>query len=362
MKFGWLTLSHSPSPNEDAVAIDEQMEQACLAEQLGFDSVWLTEHSFTGESVYCDPIPFASALAMKTERVRIGFAVIQMPLRHPVRLATQLSLLDNLCKGRLDVGIGRGTIFNEYEFLGYGLRSNDSRERMAEGLEIMLRAWTDTPLNYKGKFYEVSLPELRPRPYQLPHPPIWHSAVSPSSFEDCGRRGVPIMTLRLPVPVLRERLALYEAGLATTGLDRAAQKSLRRKAAVWRHVYVAESAAQAEDELSRALLEGRHHMNEARETFNPPDFSMDEKFLNDWTNPKSPDAAALKYTLASTVYGTPAQVREQLTELRDIGVAHLLCQMSFGYLGHERIQKSMRLFAEEVMPSLRDDAARVTAE
>ena len=137
MKFGWLTLNHSPSAAEDGVAIDEQLQQACLAEALGYDSVWLTEHNFTGESVYGDPIPFASALAMKTERIRIGFAVIQMALRHPVRVATQLSVVDNLCKGRLDVGVGRGTIFNEYEFVGYGLDSSDSRERFAESLEIM---------------------------------------------------------------------------------------------------------------------------------------------------------------------------------------------------------------------------------
>ena len=118
MRFGWLTLNHSPSPAEDHTAIAQQMEQACLAETVGFDSVWLTEHNFTGESVYSDPIPFAGALAARTSRVRIGFAVIQMPLRHPVRLATQLSLLDNLYNGRLEVGIGRGTIYNEYEFIG----------------------------------------------------------------------------------------------------------------------------------------------------------------------------------------------------------------------------------------------------
>ena len=92
MKFGWLTLAHSPSPAQDARAIFEQLEQATLAEEVGFDGVWLTEHNFTGESVYADPIPFAAALAMRTQRIRIGFAVIQMALRHPVRLATQLSL------------------------------------------------------------------------------------------------------------------------------------------------------------------------------------------------------------------------------------------------------------------------------
>ena len=171
MKFGWLTLSLSPSPEEDAARIDDQLTQACYAEALGFDDVWLTEHYFTGESVYNDPLIFASALAMRTTRVRIGFAVLQMALHHPVRLAVQLALLDNLSKGRLDVGVGRGTIYNEYEFVGYGLRSDDSRARMDEAVEILTGAWTQAPFSYAGAYYQVRLPELRPRPYQRrPHP------------------------------------------------------------------------------------------------------------------------------------------------------------------------------------------------
>ena len=112
MRFGWLTLAASPSPDEDAQRIDDQLEQACYAEEMGFEDVWLTEHYFTGESVYNDAILFAAALAMRTSRVRIGLAVVQMPFHHPVRLATQLALLDNLSKGRIDVGIGKGTVYN----------------------------------------------------------------------------------------------------------------------------------------------------------------------------------------------------------------------------------------------------------
>ena len=77
MRFGWLTLSLSPSPEEDAARIDQQIEQVRFAERLGFGDVWLTEHYFTGESVYNDALPiFASAVAMRTERIRIGFAVV----------------------------------------------------------------------------------------------------------------------------------------------------------------------------------------------------------------------------------------------------------------------------------------------
>ena len=76
MRFGWLTLGLSPSPEEDAGAIDAQVAEACFAETAGFDGIWLTEHNFTGESVYCDPIPFASVVAARTSRIRIGFAVL----------------------------------------------------------------------------------------------------------------------------------------------------------------------------------------------------------------------------------------------------------------------------------------------
>jgi alkanesulfonate monooxygenase SsuD/methylene tetrahydromethanopterin reductase-like flavin-dependent oxidoreductase (luciferase family) len=111
MGFGWLTLSLSPAPEEDALRNDQQIEQVCLAERLGFDDVWLAEHYFTGESVYNDALLFASAVAMRTAKIRIGFAVVQLPFHHPVRLAVQLALLDNLSKGRIDVVVGKGTVY-----------------------------------------------------------------------------------------------------------------------------------------------------------------------------------------------------------------------------------------------------------
>ncbi len=275
MRFGWLTLSHSPSAADDYTAIEEQLTQACLAEQVGFDSVWLTEHNFTGEAVYCDPIPFASALAARTTRVRIGFAVIQLALRHPIRLAVQLALLDNLSRGRLDVGVGRGTLYNEYEYVGYGLRSDDSRERSAEALEILTRAWTEEPFAYQGKFFQVSLPALRPRVYQRPHPPIWRSVVTPGSFAECGRQGVPILTSRLPLGVLGERLKLYEDGLVAGGHSALVRDRLRRDVAVWRHVYVGESHAEAEDRLADTLAHTRRHMLDSRAAHNPADYRVD---------------------------------------------------------------------------------------
>ena len=121
MRFGWLTLSLSSSPHEDKQNIDNVLIQAQEAERLGFEDVWLTEHYFTGESVYNDALLFAAALAMKTEKKSaLVFQWYKCLFHHPVRLATQLALLDNLSNGRIDVGVGKGTVFNEYEFIGHG--------------------------------------------------------------------------------------------------------------------------------------------------------------------------------------------------------------------------------------------------
>ncbi len=360
MRFGWLTLAHSPSPEDDFKAIEQQLSQACYAEEMGFDDVWLTEHYFTGESVYNDPIPFASALAMRTSRVRIGFAVIQMSLHHPVRLAVQLSVLDNLSRGRLDVGVGRGTIFNEYEFVGYGLRSDDSRARMDEGLEILTRAWTQTPFSYEGTYYQLTIPELRPRPYQSPHPPIWRSAVSPDSFLECGRLGVPIMTIRMPLERIPERLKLYAEGLEAGGHNAETAERLLQQAAVWRNVYVAESHAQAEDTLVESLRTTRHHMVHARTAFNPGDFQVDPMLLNPWSDSAVSDEDGIRYVLdTGSIYGSPQQVAEQMAALRDAGAHHVMCQMSFGGMSHERICESMRRFGSEVIPGLRSAPTQV---
>jgi alkanesulfonate monooxygenase SsuD/methylene tetrahydromethanopterin reductase-like flavin-dependent oxidoreductase (luciferase family) len=358
MRFGYLTLAHSPSPEADHLAIEEQLAQAREAEAVGFDGVWLTEHNFTGEAVYCDPIPFASALAARTSRVRIGFAVIQLALRHPVRLAVQLALLDNLSRGRLDVGVGRGSLYNEYEYVGYGLRSDDARERSAETLEVLTRAWTEEPFAFEGKYYRVSLPALRPRVYQRPHPPVWRSVVSPASFTECGRLGAPILTSRLPLGQIRERLALYEAGLVAGGHPAALRARRLGEAALWRHVYVAESQAQAEDELAGCLVETRRHMLQARAALNPGDFEVDPSVLNPFNDPAVSDGDAIRHALETgALVGTVRRVAGQIEELRAAGAHHVLCQMSFGYLGHDKIIASMRRFGAQVLPAFSDGGA-----
>jgi hypothetical protein len=150
---------------------------------------------------------------------------------------------------------------------------------------------------------------------------------------------------------VRTRLDQYAEGLASSGLDETRQQALLKNAAIWRWVYVGESRAQAEDELSAALVETRRHMVHAREELNPPDFKVDPNMLNPWTDAHFSEAEGIRFALGSgALIGSAKDIAEQVAALRDAGAGHLLCQMSFGYLGHHRIKASMRRFAEGVMP------------
>ena len=353
MKFGWLTLAMSPSPDEDCQRIDQIIDQACAAERMGFSDVWLTEHYFTGESVYNDSLMFAAALAMKTEKIRIGFAVVQMPFHHPVRLAVQLALLDNLSKGRIDVGIGKGTVYNEYEFVGHGLRSHDSRERMEEAVDIIERAWREAPLTYDGKFHKVHIPALRPKPVQQPGPPLWRSVISPGSFTECGRLGVPILTARLPVARIKERWATYAAGIDAGGHDAKTKARLLAQSALWRNVYVAESTPRPRTSSRPSRRDTHPHDACARglQSVRLPARAGNAERLDRSQGPRS---EAIPFVLETgSLYGSPARVREQVAELRDVGVQHLLCQTGFGAMSHEQNMASMRRFGEQVMPAFK---------
>ena len=163
------------------------------------------------------------------------------------------------------------------------------------------------------------------------------------------------LTARLGLKALSERWRTYEEALEEGGHEAEVRRHLLAQAALWRNVYVSTSDAQAEDELAALLLDTRRHMNHVRAMYNPDDFVVDPAMLNPWTDPAASDEEALRFTLETgSIYGTAERVREQVAALPEVGVQHLLCQMGFGAMAHERVMASMRLFGEEVVPALRD--------
>lgn len=143
MRVGVFLFHESRNPSADDQVIDEAIREAKLAEEQGMDAVFLAEHHFDGNCVYVDPPTFASALAMATSRIKIGFAVLQTSLYHPLRMAEQISLIDHLSKGRLIVGLGRGSLVNTHEYSGYQIEPDSAQERFEEIEKILLQCWTN---------------------------------------------------------------------------------------------------------------------------------------------------------------------------------------------------------------------------
>src|SRR5262245_53677958 len=183
------------------------------------DAIWLAEHHFAGNCAYVVPLTFAAALAVATRWVALGFAVIQTSLYHPIRLAEQLSLLDHLSKGRLIVGLGRGTFYNIYEYQGYGLDADEAQDRFEEAEQIIRRAWTETSFEHKGRFWNLRVPSLRPRPYSKPHPEILRAASSEHSLMSYGRQGRPILLNPQNNATTRQRVEIYRKGMREAGFD-----------------------------------------------------------------------------------------------------------------------------------------------
>ena len=246
MKFSNFLFPAAMDPADDTRVIQETLAEAKLCDTLGMDMLWLAEHHFDGICAYVDPVSFAAALAACTERIRIGFAVAQMSLHHPIRMAEQIALIDNLSRGRLVVGLGRGTAYNVYDYQGYGIDPAEAYERLLEAEEVMIKAWTTENYQHRGKFWDLRLPLLRPRPFTRPHPPIVRACSGEEAMVGMARAGRPFLMNVQSNEVTGHRMDLYRKTMREAGFDEEAVARNVADSWVWRNIFVAETDAQAE--------------------------------------------------------------------------------------------------------------------
>src|SRR6266540_5089139 len=140
------------------------LEEARLADELGFDAVWLAEHHFSSYGICPSLAVLAAAIARETRRVRIGTSVVIAPFAHPIRIAEDFAMVDVLSGGRLEFGLGRG--YQPKEFQGLGVSMAHTHERFDEAYEIIRRAWSQDRMEFKGEFYEVPPVRVLPKPLQ----------------------------------------------------------------------------------------------------------------------------------------------------------------------------------------------------
>ena len=186
----------------------ETLDQAAYAEELGFSSIWLSEHHFSEEGYLPSLMAMLGALAQRTARARLGTAVLLAPLHHPLRLAEDLAVVDQLSGGRLDVGLAPG--YKPDEFAVLGVPKGERGARTDETIEILQLAWRGEPFSYAGRHFRFDDVVVAPPPVQPPGPPIWVGGSSLAAARRAARYGLCFM------PDSGAALDVYDAYRAQT--------------------------------------------------------------------------------------------------------------------------------------------------
>ena len=189
------------------------VEQAVLADKLGFHHLWFSEHHFLEDGYLPAFQPLAGAIAARTTQIRISNDIALLPLYHPVRLAEELAVLDHISNGRMEFGIGMGYVPKEFEAFGVPLKNRVSMTD--EAIEILRLAWKDEPFSFKGKRYELSNINVYPKPVQPLGPPLWIAAMK----EPGALRAARFETNLLPQGRREDVLDPWRNELKTQGKD-----------------------------------------------------------------------------------------------------------------------------------------------
>jgi len=348
MRFG---LNFFPSFRASDYSTAEYFAQ-CLrlaerADQLGFNSVKTVEHYFFDYGGHSpNPVVFLSAVAARTRRIRPITGAVIPAFNHPVKLAAELAMLDNLSQGRLDAGFGRAFIPKEFEV--FGVSMEDSRARYEEGIEIVTRLWTEDRVSYQGKFHSFQDVHLMPRPVQRPHPPIWVAAIaSRESFVWAGRRGYNVMIVPYAggIDRVREMVRAYREAWRDAG-----HPPGREQVQTSLHCYVAETRREA--------VEGaRPRVERYIDVFG--------EAVSSWAGLQSAQYAgygkiveAIARTTVESMLetnqaliGTPDEVVAQLGfQIEVFGEIEPSLQINFGGMSDQEAFRTLELFAARVMP------------
>ncbi len=325
------------------------LEQFEMADQLGFDWVTVAEHHFAPMSLTPNPMILAGALTQRVKRAKIALLGATVPILNPVRVAEEFAMLDTLTNGRLIAGMLRGT---SNEYVTYNVNPAESRERLEEALELIVRAWTEPqPFGWQGRFYQQRTISIWPRPVQSPHPPIYISGSSPDSGEFAARNHLHLGFAFTTVPLAREAATYYRSKAAEAGWEPTPDHVLYRLT-----LHVADTTQQAMDDLIAAGASQRR-----------PGYAMSNRALDSaaatagyYGRDAHPQQERLqareldqRIELGQLIAGDPDHVFDRVRWIRSELGAGIL-DVSFSPVGRDKTLKAIELFGTTVLPRMHE--------
>ena len=332
--FDWIDRGEFPL---DQLYL-ERLQLLEEADKSGFYCYHLAEHHFTSLGMAPSPGLFLAAAAQRTQNIRLGPLGYLLPIYDPLRLIEEVCMLDNLSGGRLDLGIGRGV--SPYELGYFGVDATVSRAMFNEALTVLLTGLTHDRLTFRGEFYSYDEVPMELGPRQQPYPPFWYPTNNPESVTWAARHGLNLVSAG-PASLVGQIVADYRKTWAEHQhqADRLNGHVAEPRLGVMRQVFVADT-----DNEAQAVARPAHDswfQSITKLWHSHGDYAIDGRF--NW------DASVQHETI---IYGTPERVREQIARLLDTsGCNYVACSFAWGTLTQEQKLRSMRLFAEEVMPA-----------
>ena len=335
----------------DLEVYQNELKLADLAEPLGFDSIWGVEHHFTDYTMCPDVLQFLSYMAGRTERVQLGSMVVVLPWHDPMRIAEQFSVLDHLSGGRAIIGVGRG--LGRVEFEGFRLDMSESRTRFAESAKMLVDALENGVAEFDGELIKQPKVDIRPKPYKSFQGRTYAAAVSPESS-----------------------LALAQLGLGILIIPQTPWSEVENELKAYREIFQEVNGTPAPPPIVVGFTFCHEDQDRAKEMAseyvgNYWDSIMDHyEFRSDHLKETKGYEYYGKFTekieqygtqdvkdffLDLQVWGTPDQCYDKIMSTRDrVGSDSFLAAFSFGAMPYDEVEKSMRLFAKEVLPRLKE--------
>jgi alkanesulfonate monooxygenase SsuD/methylene tetrahydromethanopterin reductase-like flavin-dependent oxidoreductase (luciferase family) len=317
----------------DSRIYGDYVDYICEAEALGFDSVFLVEHHFTGFGQISATINFLTYLAAKTTRLRLGTAVLVLPWHNPALLAEQAATLDLLSDGRFDFGIGKG--YRWGEFHGFCMRMEEAEERYQETVAFLRKAWTSQGrFSHHGKYWNYEDIIVEPAPVQKPHPPFWVGAQSPQSIRYAAENGYNLLLGQGGGPdLVAEGVSIYRRAVEAQGrIYNSSMVGLTRAL----HIAINEREREGARELRAAFMRNVQQLS-LSPTGEAPILGRPRKQMS--------RAEMDEATERDALIGPPEEIIRRLQRLQAGGVEYVMLIDVGGSRDH------LRLFAREVMPA-----------
>jgi len=326
--FGGASAQRGGVARDSTQGYRDFIDYVVEAEELGYHSVFLVEHHFTGFGQVSASLNLLTYLAARTRRIRLGTAVVVLPWHDPVLLAEEAATVDLLSNGRLDFGVGKG--YRPNEFHGFNIEQDNAQPRFDEALALLRKAWTaEEPFDHHGKFWTYNGIIVEPPCIQKPHPPLWIAAGRTDAIKYAATHGFNLLLDQIaPFDVIGERLAVYRKAVEAAG--RAFDP---RTVAVARALHITHTQAEREEAhvLRSRLLGGISRLSRVR-------------------GGGGPESTMLQYndtrlaTEEGALIGPPDEIVERLQRLKSLGIDYVLLIDVTGS------RESLRTFQNEIMP------------